>query len=99
MIENINIAPFYAGQKVVGSGAHPGSRILKDHSYIISGCEYKPSINPIANGKRFWYIGIEGHADGAVWLSPSLVVPVLGSFVSIEFKEVIEKENIITCAN
>ncbi len=64
------IAPFYGGQKVVGSDhVHPGSRIKAGHPYTIKVC--KSSMNPANGLGPFWYVSVEEFPDNE-WIGPHL---------------------------
>jgi len=68
------IAPFYLGQKVVGSDkVHPLSRIKKGQPYVIRLCESR--INPANGLGPFWYVGIEEWPEHD-WLGPHLFSPL-----------------------
>lgn len=88
---NLNIAPFYPSQKVVAVDAHPQSRIKNGTEYVISHCHYSQSGNPLANGKSFWYVGVEGNDNH--WMRPGIFAPIESTFRSITFSEVIKIES------
>lgn len=93
-MDNLNIAPFYVGQKVLGSDRVPAlSKVKKGHPYVISHCEYK--MNRV-NGLWFWYVGIPGHHD---WLAPYLFVPVEEKFEPITLEKILEEETKLINAN
>lgn len=71
----MNFAPFYIGQYVVAVDVIPMSIIKNGKIYIISNCYYAPSGNPIANGKSFWYVGIEGFQHNSI--RPTIFVSLL----------------------
>lgn len=98
-MSEINLAPFFIGQRVVGSDVVlPASRIKKGHPYIIRECHFTPSLNPIANGKSFWYVCIEEWPDHR-WLAPRLFTPVQENFQSITLEKCIEVETPLISVN
>jgi hypothetical protein len=90
---------FFPGQPVVAANAPDGSKFKRDQQYIVSAFAWKPSTNPIANGKSFWYIGIVGHAGGMPYFHPGMFIPITTEFIEISFSEVKEREKSTTCAN
>ena len=97
---------FHAGQQVVAVAAPEGSKFKNGSLYIVSEYVWKPSTNPIAHGKPFWYIGIVGHAVGVCGhptgypcFYPGLFAPVLSQFKEMEYTEVLKIEKKLTCAN
>ncbi|HEY5391066.1 MAG TPA: hypothetical protein VIJ57_03040 [Hanamia sp.] len=96
-MENYNYSPFYIGQKVVGNPTNPKSSIIKGEIYTIRVCHYSPSMNPIANGQSFWYVGIDKWINHD-WLSPKLFLPIQENCLMTfeEIKKVETKELLLT---
>lgn len=97
MNHKINIAPFYSGQKVVGSDkVLPKSRIKKGHPYTIRVCHN--SINPANGLGPFWYVGVNEFPDHD-WLGPHLFSPIeemkLPLMTFSEIKESVVEEILI----
>lgn len=76
-----NLAPFYVGQKVVGSeyAGQVRGRIKKGQPYTIASCHL--SINPANGTGPYWYVGaaedpqgMDGNGRG--WISPKLFSPI-----------------------
>ena len=87
----MNFAPFYIGQYVVAVNAIPTSIIKNGKIYEISNCYYAPSGNPIANGKSFWYVGIEGFSNHS--LRHTIFAPLIQKkFPLMTVKQIMEKE-------
>lgn len=73
-MDKVDIAPFYSGQKVIGSDkVLPTSRIKKGHPYRIRICY--SSINPANGLGPFWYVGVEEWPEHN-WLGPHLFSPI-----------------------
>jgi len=92
-----NIAPFYPGQKVVGSDkAPPQSRIKKGHPYTIKVCH--SSINPTNGLGPFWYVGVVEYPENE-WTAPYLYSPIeeckMPLMTFSEIKESVEDEILI----
>ena len=93
----MNLAPFYVGQKVVGSNkVLPTSRIKKGHPYRIRVCFQ--SINPANGLGPFWYVGVDEWPE-ADWLGPHLFSPIeeakLPLMTFSEIKESVKEEILI----
>lgn len=91
----MDLAPFYIGQKVVGSNrVLPSSRIKKGAPYVIRVCECM--INPANGLGPFWYVGVEEFPDHD-WLAPYLFVPIQEASIMTfsEIRKVEENEVLI----
>lgn len=83
---------FYPGQRVVAVDALPGAGFKNGKEYMVAAYEYKVSSNPIANGKKFWYIGIVGFDNGGCYYRPSIFAPIIEAFQVISFEKITEQE-------
>lgn len=82
------LPPFYVGQEVMADHPYAGSRIKNGQKYIISSCVWRQSSNPIANGKYFWYVGVEGHDNN--WMTPKLFRAIIPPMQEINFEKISE---------
>lgn len=88
MYNDINLPPFYIGQKVVGSDSVMlASMIKKGQPYVISSLQYKN-----CNSAKIycWYVGVEGNDN--IWMTPRLFTPIDEFFQSITLEKVLENE-------
>lgn len=97
-MDKVNLAPFYAEQRVVFIGTPGNGRTIltRGEIYTVSNCEYKVSSNPInVNKLSFWYVGIVGYHNGICCLCPSIFVPVKQTdFPALTFQEIVEAEKL-----
>ena len=95
-MEEVNIAPFYPGQQVVAVDAMIGSYFKNGQDYVVTYCEYKPSGNPIDNpANKYWYVGIEGWAEGKAYYRPSIFRAKETMQASLmTFTEIVAKEEL-----
>lgn len=100
-MEEINIASFYAGQKVVAVDAVLGSAFKNGQDYIIAAVEYKLGNrnHPIGRVTYYWYVGIVGFADGGAYYRPGIFAPIEEKFQSISLEKVLETETPLICSN
>jgi len=100
-MEEINIAPFYAGQKVVAVDAVSGSRFKNGQIYTVSAVEYKlgNQNHPIGRVTYYWYVGIVGFADGGAYYRPAIFAPIEEKFQPISLEKVLETETPFVCSN
>lgn len=100
-MKEINIAPFYVGQKVVAVDAVSGSAFKNGKTYTVASIEYKlgNQHHPIGRVTYYWYVGIVGHADGGAYFRPSIFAPIEEKFRSISLEKVLEKEVPLICSN
>ena len=79
-----NIAPFYAGEKVIAVDAVQGSFFKNKQHYIISTC-----YSAMCNGKYYWYVGIVGGPHSSI--RPSIFKSIQQKeFPLMTFKEIIK---------
>lgn len=89
----MNIAPFYTGQKVVCTNLRKGCKFKQGIVYTVKDCRWLVSSNPIAHGASFWYVRIVEIDDTAYGYSPTIFAPIeQKEFPAMEYSEIIELE-------
>lgn len=91
----LNIAPFFAGQKVVAVAAQPTSAFKNGQEYTVSAMEYRYGNphHPVGRITKYWYVGIVGFADGKAYYAPYIFAPVKQKeYPAMTFTEILEKE-------
>lgn len=100
-INDINFAPFYAGQKVVAVDAMEGATFKNGQNYVVSKVEYKlgnPS-HPIGRVTYYWYVGIVGFSNGGAYYRPTIFAPIEEKFETITLEKVLEQELYLISSN
>lgn len=93
----VNLPPYYDGQKVVfiGTPSSGKTRLTKGQIYSVATCEYKlgNQNHPVGKVTKYWYVGIVGLDNGGCYLAPYIFTPLeQKEFPAISFSEIVEAE-------
>lgn len=91
----LNIAPFFVGQKVVAVAAPPTSRFKNKQEYEVSAMEYRYGNphHPVGRVTKYWYVGIVGWANGKACYAPHMFAPVKQQeYPAMTFSEIVKME-------
>jgi len=105
-MKEINLPPFYVGQRVVALRSHSQNKFKKGSVHIVKGCKNSCCgwlVNIGVSSMRYKWecsdCGKTNPSDGVWWMAAYCFAPIEPTFQSITMRETIEIESPLISVN